>query len=102
MNMLALITNDDGVGSTGIRVLARAAQAAGLDVLVAAPARDTSGASASLTSVEKDGRFLFKEVAWDDEAEPPERIVAVEAAPAFIVRAAFSGGFGTSPDIVLS
>lgn len=100
--MLALVTNDDGVGSVGIRVLARSALAAGLDVLVAAPARDMSGASAALTSVEKDGRFLIDEVAWDDARQAPGRIVSVEAAPAFIVRAAFSGAFGASPDLVLS
>jgi 5'-nucleotidase len=33
----ALITNDDGIDSPGLRVLAAAARDAGLDVVVAAP-----------------------------------------------------------------
>ena len=35
----------------GLRTLARVAADAGLDVVVAAPARDSSGAAASLTAV---------------------------------------------------
>jgi 5'-nucleotidase len=96
----ALITNDDGVESVGLGVLARAAAKAGLDVIVAAPTWDSSGASASLTAVEEDGRFLV-------EARPPDgaadaRWFAVEAAPAFIVRAGVEGAFGDPPDVVLS
>ncbi len=65
---------------------------------VAAPAWDSSGASASLTGVQQDGRLLF---------EPREEwgtgpVFGVEAAPAFIVRAAVHGAFGEPPDIVLS
>ena len=95
----ALITNDDGVESTGLRVLAQVAVAAGLDVTVAAPGWDSSGASASLTSVEDDGRFLMEERRLEDT---DVRTFAVEAAPAFIVRAAATGAFGDPPDIVLS
>ncbi len=98
--MRALVTNDDGVASEGIRVLACAAVRAGLDVLVAAPGWDSSGASASLTSVAKDGNALTARRRLDglDGVE----VFAVEAAPAFIVRAAMTGTFGTPPDIVLS
>ena len=97
--MLALITNDDGVGSTGIRVLASCAEDAGLEVLVAAPSWDSSGASASLTAVESDGRLLVD----DTHIEGVEgRCVSLEAAPAFIVRSAMSGAFGPVPDVVLS
>ena len=98
--MRALITNDDGVDSAGIRALARVAVDAGLDAFVAAPSWDSSGAAASLTAVEHDGRFLLHEVTYD---ELPEVVVfAVEAAPAFIVRAAATGAFGPPPEIVLS
>jgi 5'-nucleotidase len=96
--MRALVTNDDGVESTGIRALALAAKAVGLDVTVAAPAWDSSGASASLTGVQQDGRLLFEPRAeWGTGP-----VFGVEAAPAFIVRAAVHGAFGEPPDIVLS
>jgi 5'-nucleotidase len=96
----ALITNDDGVDSDGIRALARVAFEAGLETVVAAPSWDSSGASASLTSVLNDGRFVLDE--RYDIALPEIRVFAAEAAPAFIVRAGVTGAFGDPPDIVLS
>jgi 5'-nucleotidase len=98
--MRAFITNDDGVESQGIRILAAAALAAGFEVTVGAPSWDSSGASASLTSVEHDGRFLVEERVWPESGV--DHVYAVEAAPAFIVRAAVNGAFGPEPDIVLS
>lgn len=98
--MVALITNDDGINSPGIRALTQAALDVGLDVIVAAPSWDSSGASASLTSVEQDGRLLLE--ARVLEGLEGVEAYAVEAAPAFIVRAATTGAFGESPDIVLS
>ncbi len=97
--MLALITNDDGIGSTGIRVLATCAEEAGLDVLVAAPSWDSSGASASLTAVESGGRLIVGDA---ELAGVRGRCISMEAAPAFIVRSAMSGAFGPTPDVVLS
>src|SRR5687768_6804026 len=98
--MRVLVTNDDGIDSPGILALARAALEVGLDVTVAAPSWDSSGASASLTAVERDGRFLLSK-----ETLPGldgVRAFGVEAAPAFIVRAAVRGAFGPEPDLVLS
>ena len=97
--MLALITNDDGINSTGIRVLASCAEEAGLEVLVAAPSWDSSGASASLTAVESDGRLALGDAQL---AGVRGRCLSLEAAPAFIVRSAMSGAFGAIPDVVLS
>lgn len=94
------MTNDDGVESAGIRALAGVAVDAGLDVVVAAPSWDSSGASASLTAVEENGRFLVERRHWDDLPDVP--VHAVEAAPAFIVRAGLEGAFGERPDVVLS
>jgi 5'-nucleotidase len=96
----ALITNDDGVDSPGIRALAQATVDAGLEVTVAAPSWDSSGASASLTAVEEDGRFLVE--ARSPDGVPGSDWYAVEAAPAFIVRAGVEGAFGEPPDVVLS
>jgi 5'-nucleotidase len=95
-----LVTNDDGVESAGIRALAGVGVAAGLDVVVAAPSWDSSGASSSLTCVEKDGRLLVDRRRWDDLSDVA--VHAVEAAPAYIVRAGLEGAFGGRPDIVLS
>ena len=97
--MRALITNDDGIGSDGLRTLAHAAIAAGLEVMVAAPGWDSSGAAASLTAVQDHGRFLSSETALEGI---DARCVSLEASPAFIVRAAVHGSFGSPPDVVLS
>ena len=98
--MLALITNDDGIESPGLRALAHAAIDAGLEPVVAAPSWDSSGASASLTSVESAGRVVLSRRTLDGLDGVPA--FAVEAAPAFIVRAATTGAFGDAPDVVLS
>ena len=98
--MRALITNDDGVDNHGIHQLAVVALEAGLEVVVAAPSWDSSGSSASLTAVQEDGRFLVDRRSYDFLPGVP--VYAVEAAPAFISRAALTGAFGPAPDIVLS
>ncbi|MDQ6910333.1 MAG: 5'/3'-nucleotidase SurE, partial [Actinomycetota bacterium] len=56
-----LVTNDDGVDSEGIAALAGVAHELGLDVLVAAPASNVSGVSASLAGVANDGKLLVEE-----------------------------------------
>lgn len=98
--MRALVTNDDGIDSEGLRQLALAAVACGLDVTVAAPQHESSGTSAALTSVQMDGRIVVtpRDLAGLDGVPAN----AVEAAPGFIVRIAVRGGFGPPPDIVLS
>jgi 5'-nucleotidase len=99
MSTRVLITNDDGIHSAGIATLAAAAVDAGFDVVVAAPSWDSSGASASLTAVEEGGRVMVEEASLPGLTVPA---FAVEAAPAFIVRAGMSGAFGTPFDAVLS
>lgn len=93
------MTNDDGVASAGIAVLATAAVDAGFEVTVAAPNWDSSGAAASLTAVEERGRVVVHDHAIEGV---DGRVVGVEAPPAFIVQAAVSGAFGPPPDVVLS
>lgn len=100
--MRVLVTNDDGIESEGLAVLARAALAAGADeVVVAAPARDSSGASASLLGAEHDGRLV---VDRKDAPGLPDGVdsFAVRAAPALIAFVAAHGGFGPKPDLLLS
>lgn len=98
--MRALVTNDDGVEAMGLRTLARVAVDVGLDVVVAAPHREASGSSASLTALEADGRLLVHERQLQGLEGTPVR--AVEAGPGFIALAAARGAFGPVPDLVLS
>lgn len=95
----ALITNDDGIDSPGLVALAAAAHQEGLDVLVAAPSWDSSGASASLTGVRDDGRLVVEDRELRGVDGPT---FAVDASPALISLTALRGGFGPIPDIVLS
>jgi 5'-nucleotidase len=95
-----LITNDDGIDSPGLVALAVIADEQGHDVVVAAPSWDSSGASASLTAVLREDRLLLDRRVL--EQLPSVEAFAVEAAPAFIVRAAITGAFGPPPHVVLS
>ncbi|WP_431842145.1 5'/3'-nucleotidase SurE [Calidifontibacter indicus] len=99
--MHILITNDDGIGSAGLAVLARAALQRGHTVQVAAPAHEYSGASASLAGEERDGKIVLV------EADPPGmpqdvECVGVRAAPGLITFLACYGAFGDKPDLVMS
>ncbi|MFD4639660.1 5'/3'-nucleotidase SurE [Lentzea sp. NPDC058436] len=97
--MRALITNDDGIDSPGLAVLAAAALESGLDVLVAAPVTQASGTSASVAAIGDDGRVVSERRSLpglDVEA------YAVAAHPSLISLIACRGGFGGKPDVVLS
>jgi 5'-nucleotidase len=95
-----LVTNDDGVDSVGIMVLAGAARDLGLEVLVAAPTWNSSGASGALTAVQRDGDVVIEP--RDVPSLAGVTVLGVQAAPAFIARAAVRGAFGPAPDLVLS
>lgn len=96
----ALVTNDDGIDSAGLHALAIAAREAGLDVIVAAPVEQASGASAALSAVRREGRTVIerRQVPGLDGVEA----WAVHAQPAHIVAAALNGWFEPPPDLVLS
>jgi 5'-nucleotidase len=96
----ALVTNDDGIDTAGLLTLASVAIEAGLEVTVAAPHMEFSGASASLTALEGEGRLIVHERPL--EGLGAVRALGVEAAPAFITFAALHGAFGPRPDLVLS
>jgi 5'-nucleotidase len=98
--MRALITNDDGIDSPGIRILAQVAVAAGLDVTIAAPDGERSGTSAMMSGVEAGGRLVAEERKLDGLEDVPT--LAVRATPAMIAFVAVHGGFGGRPDIVLA
>ncbi len=94
-----LVTNDDGIDSPGLHALAAAAAAEGLDVIVAAPASEASGSSASITGAELDGRIHVERREIEGLEMP---CFAVRATPALITLIAAHGAFGSAPDAVLS
>lgn len=98
--MRALITNDDGIHTTGVLVLAQAAVAAGLEVVVAAPHQERSGTGTSLSALEEGGRLLVDERDLPGLEGVPA--YAVHATPAFIPLVAALGAFGEPPELVLS
>ncbi len=99
--MQVLVTNDDGIQSPGLTVLAHSALSAGHEVTVVAPHRQYSGASAALTAQESDGALVFV------DARPPGldesiRAFGVKAAPGLIGFVASFEAFGFRPDLVMS
>lgn len=99
--MRVLVTNDDGIDSPGLVVLARALHDAGLDVLVAAPLNEASGAGAGIGPLHTMSDGI--EVANIDRPgfEGIETL-GVEALPALIVIAGCLGAYGPPPDLVVS
>jgi 5'-nucleotidase len=95
-----LITNDDGVSSEGLRQLAMAAVAAGLDVVVAAPDREASGSGSAMQAVTAGVQVAVSRRRLDDVGGVPA--YAVAALPAFIAFTGARGAFGRRPDFVLS
>ena len=96
----ALVTNDDGIDSPGLHALAAAVRDAGLDVIVAAPSEQSSGAGASLTAVRREGRTVVTR--RELPGLPGVPAWAVDAQPGYIVVAALNGWFDPVPDLVLS
>jgi len=99
--MRALITNDDGIDSVGLLVLARAALDAGLEAVVAAPLREASGTGAGLTAATEDDEGVLVERRELDGLDGVDAY-AVAAHPGFIALAAADGAFGPAPEVVLS
>jgi 5'-nucleotidase len=95
-----LITNDDGIGSEGLKALAAVAHERGHDAFVAAPNWDSSGASASVAGVTHGRDLAVERRTWPGWA--PGAVLSVNATPALICRSALKGAFGPPPDVVLS
>ena len=94
---LVLVTNDDGIDSPGIVALACAIERAGGRVLVAAPSKNMSGASAAM------GPTAPKVAIRRVQVEGLSSVCfAVDAPPAMIVISAMSGAFGAIPTAAAS
>jgi 5'-nucleotidase len=100
--MRVLITNDDGVDSVGIQILAAAIAATGEhQVRVVAPADDRSGTGAALGNFSPSSGGLHATAVTLPDA-PDIEAWAVEGTPAMCVLAAALGGFGERPELIVS
>ncbi|HUI47751.1 MAG TPA: 5'/3'-nucleotidase SurE [Acidimicrobiia bacterium] len=95
-----LVTNDDGIESSGLHVLAAALDAAGYDTTVVAPDRDRSGIGAAIGLVHADQHLDVEKVEMPGCEGIPA--YAIDGPPGLCVCAARLGAFGEPPDIVVS
>ena len=94
--MRILVTNDDGIDSEGLRVLAIAMRKFG-DVTVIAPDDEYSGASAALGAL-----HLMQPEVHQTSLEGLEKVWAVSGPPALCVTFARLGAFGPPFDMVVA
>lgn len=95
-----LVTNDDGIEAAGLHALAREAARQGLDVTIAAPERQSSGAGASIVAGEEEGRIAMEARTLEGLEQLPA--YAVRGGPGLIALIAAHGAFGDPFDLVLS
>ena len=92
--MQILLTNDDGIHSPGLKVLAQELQSLG-HVMVVAPATEQSGISHALTFRSP---LFVREICWDNGM----KVWAVEGSPADCTRIGVLNLCEQRPDIVIS
>ncbi|MFK7917377.1 MAG: 5'/3'-nucleotidase SurE [Ilumatobacter sp.] len=95
-----LVTNDDGVESSGLGVLARHLADAGHDVVVAAPMVEMSGSGAAVGGIMPGDTLATEQVQLPDAAGVAA--FSVDGAPGRCVLAAMLGAFGPLPELVVS
>ncbi len=94
--MRILVTNDDGIDSVGLHVLARAVAPLG-DVVVAAPDSEYSGASAAFGAL-----HLIRPEMHKAHIEGIDEAWAITGPPALCVMFSRMGAFGEPFDLVVS
>ena len=94
------VTNDDGIASDGLQILAAHLSRAGHEVVVIAPDRDYSGFSAALGSIRPDEPLDVERVHLD--LAPGVEAWALAGSPALTVVAGRLGAFGPPPDLIVS
>jgi 5'-nucleotidase len=92
-----LVTNDDGIESPGLRLLAAALDDVHDDVIVAAPAIDSSGSGTAIGRFEADLGVELHRADFDGVTA-----YTVAGPPGLAVTAAALGAFGATPDLVVS
>ncbi|MCY4142361.1 MAG: 5'/3'-nucleotidase SurE [Gammaproteobacteria bacterium] len=99
MNQSIVVTNDDGVESPGIQVLAQSLEAAGYDVMVIAPNHDASGTGTSLGSYSATEPIEYTRTSFAGLSGP---VYAIGGPPALCSLLAANEAFGSIPDVVVS
>lgn len=95
-NLKILVTNDDGIDSVGLHVLARAMRPFG-EVTIVAPDSEYSGAGAAIGPL-----HLIDTVIREQQIEGIEAAWTVNGPPALCVFYARMGAFGFEPDLIVS
>ena len=95
-----LVTNDDGIESPGLHVLASALLEHGMDVVIAAPVTQSSGSSASIMAADDGGRIAVDRRTLEGLETVPT--FAVRGGPGLIALIAARGAFGEPTDVVAS
>jgi len=91
-----LVTNDDGIDSIGLHILARALRGRG-EIVIAAPDRECSGAGASLGAL-----HLLKPEIHRARVDGVDEAWAVDGTPALCVMFARLGAYGPAFDLVVA
>jgi 5'-nucleotidase len=95
-----LVTNDDGVRSPGLGLLAACLAADRHDVFVVAPAVESSGSATAVGDIVDGAQIVTRSVVLPDAPSVPA--FAVDGPPGRCVLVAAGGAFGPPPDLVLS
>lgn len=99
-----LVTNDDGIDAPGLRVLVSGLAEAGIaELLVVAPNRNYSGAGTSMMTTDAD--IPRREIGYEQRTlveAPDAEAYAIDGPPALCAMVAMRGGFGPTPDLVVS
>ncbi len=94
--MRILVTNDDGIDSLGLHVLARAMLPLG-EVTIVAPDTEYSGAGAAIGAV-----WMMQPEVHEADVEGIDTSWAVSGPPGLCVMFARLGAFGPPPDLIVS
>jgi len=97
--MRALLTNDDGIDSEGLQILARAIETAGFEVVIVAPSYDASGTGASLGHISKDRPIPYEKRHIEGLKGDA---FALDGPPALCTITSHLEAFGPRPDVVIS
>jgi len=92
-----LVTNDDGIESTGLRTLARCLSE-DFEVIVAAPAEDMSGTGTGIGRFDHSAGVELTPI----DLDYADQSFSVDGPPGLAVTAAALGAFGDMPDLVFS
>ncbi len=92
-----IVTNDDGIDSPGLRILAQALSSE-FEVIVAAPAADMSGSGTGIGRFDIDAGVELTPV----EVDGVPNAYSIDGPPGLAVTAAALGAFGPVPDLIVS